>query len=201
MTAAALPARVLAFEAVAVAAREGGAAERLALVERLEPMIQRSAKSMAAIALRRGIRSLDLEDLQQEGRRLVLEQLPMWEPGRGSALAFFSFTVRAKVQELLYWTLRHAPGGMSVDQDPALARQVENISGAADVAFDELDAELKLALLQLNAGWRYILYRFYWLDEDDAQVGEALGMRGVDVQQRRYRALRQLRKSLSPAKS
>lgn len=185
------------FEGVARAASLGGAAERLALVEQLEPLIQSSAKRAAAIASLRGFRSLELADLEQEGRCLVLEMLPNWDAGRGDALVYFAFRVPKKVLEIVKWTARHAPAGESVETDPTLARHVESLTGEEDIELEELDEALRSAMGGMTYRHRHILWRAYWLDEDDHAIAKMLGIPAANVRQQRYRALRRLKAALS----
>lgn len=185
------------FEVIALAARTGGAAERLALVERLEPMIQSSAKHAAAIASLRGFRSLELADLEQEGRCVVLELLPRWNPEKGNALGFFLFRVSNRVSEGLKWTARHAPAGNSIETDPALSWHVDSLTGEEGIELEELDEALRSAMEGMSKRHKYIMWRAYWLDEDDHAIAKTLGMPVDSVRQQRYRALRRLKAALS----
>lgn len=185
------------FEGVARAASLGGAAERLALVEQLEPLIQSSAKRAAAIASIRGFRSLELADLEQEGRCFVLEMLPSWEPRKGDALVYFAFRVPKKIFECLKWTARHAPSGESIETSPALSHVVEGLTGEEDIELEELDEALRSAMEGMSKRHRYIMWRAYWLDEDDHTIAKTLGIPADSVRQQRYRALRRLKAALS----
>lgn len=185
------------FEGVARAASLGGAAERLALVEQLEPLIQSSAKRAAAIASLRGFRSLELADLEQEARCLVLKMLPNWDAGKGDALVYFSFRVPKKILEIVKWTARHAPAGESIEADPALAHHVDGLTGEEGIELEELDEALRSAMEGMSKRHKYIMWRAYWLDEDDHAIAKTLGIPVASLRQQRYRALRRLKAALS----
>jgi RNA polymerase sigma factor (sigma-70 family) len=185
---------------LAAAARKGDQPARVALLERLGPLVRGAAARAAARARRLDLGSvLEPDDLQQEARAIVLRLMDGYREAAGPALPYFTIRLRAKLEQHVRREARRPPGRRLVWDSEATQALVDAL-GPADLLPPDAGARggaLEAAMAGLAPRQRRLLFYAYWLDLPDEAIGARLGLGVAAVRQARYRAQRALRARLT----
>ena len=187
---------------LASGARRGDPVARAALLNRLTPLVRGAAARAAVRARHLGLETvLGADDLQQEARAILLRLMDGYREEAGAPLPYFTFRLRAKLEQHLRREARR-PAGRRMVWDSEATQALVDALGPADILPPDvggaLGTALNGALLRLSPRQRRLIHLAYWRDWSDQEIGARLHIGTGAARQARYRALRSLRAGLEP---